>query len=58
MPDDEPQTNVQAPSPSDEHLESVARESGASKDQVAQLGRAKQAGTDLDDAGAAAARWS
>jgi hypothetical protein len=39
-------------------VEAVAEETGASEEQVAQLARATGTDSDLDDAAAAAARWS
>ena len=44
--------------PSEDKLERIARESGTSKDQVAQLARVTDSDAELTDAAEAAARWS
>ena len=58
MPDAEAKADQQPAVRRDDDLESVARESGASEEQVAQLRRATESETELDDAAGAAARWS
>ena len=54
QPEPDPETSAQ----SESDLKSLAQTSGASKEQIAQLVRSADAETDLDDAAAAAARWS
>lgn len=45
-------------SSSETEVEAIAQETGASEEQVAQLARVTENGTDLQNAAAAAARWS
>jgi hypothetical protein len=48
----------QLPSSNKTDVEAVARDTGATEEQVAQLARVNEDGADLEDAAAAAARWS
>lgn len=58
MQNDQPEPDPEPSARSESDLESLAQTSGASEEQVAQLARSADAETDLDDAAAAAARWS
>lgn len=62
MPDDQTpeqsQLDPQAAVPGDDEREAIARESGASEEQVTQLARVTKTKAELADAAGAAARWS
>jgi hypothetical protein len=59
MSNDHLKVHGDQPLPRDKvEVEAVAEEAGASEEQVAQLARATENDTDLNDAAAAAARWS
>jgi hypothetical protein len=59
MPNDQSKPRGDQPSPTGgSEAEAVARDTGATAEQVARLSRVTEDGTELEDAAAAAARWS
>ena len=58
MADEQANRDRSQGSATDKEAERIARESGLPKEQVEQIARGTDPGTDLDEVAGAAARWS